>query len=209
MSTEFAYHPLPDGHVRILDLHPGKGDDPLAISLSTERFGATPYSAVSYCWGSTERPHKIRCGHSAVDIAPEGITVTPAEKPNGFIRITESLRGLLLAIRSEETYLRLWIDSVCINQADLAEKAVQVASMNRIYENAHGTLVYVGPWGRDADAAWRCATMLSYMKNWSTDVVQKAISEVEDVAVEVGDGTERSFEKMWLDFTNFLSRDSV
>ncbi len=208
LDVEFAYRPLPEGHIRVMDLYPGKGDDPVVLSLSTERLGAAPYTAVSYCWGSIDRPHKVLCGHSTVDSGSAGLTVTPAARPSGFVRITSSLLELLQAIRKETTYLRLWVDSVCINQADLAEKAVQVAGMDLLYDNAHGTLAYVGAWGRDADAAWRCAATLAHMSDWETETVQQAIGSVEDVGIPVDDaGTERSFREMWFDFTEFLGRE--
>lgn len=38
----------------------------------------------------------------------------------------------------------LWIDSVCINQEDEAEKAAQIDRMATIYQNAWGTIIWLG-----------------------------------------------------------------
>ena len=50
---------------------------------------------------------------------------------------------------SEDKSLRFkgyfWIDAICINQRDVLENGVQVALMRRIYEEAAGTIVWLGP----------------------------------------------------------------
>ncbi|GFF48451.1 heterokaryon incompatibility protein 6, OR allele [Aspergillus udagawae] len=38
-----------------------------------------------------------------------------------------------------------WIDQICINQNDIAERGAQVAIMDQIYKNASFTLVWLGP----------------------------------------------------------------
>ena len=42
----------------------------------------------------------------------------------------------------------LWIDSICINQSDLAEKSSQVNLMRRIYRKAKRVIVWLGKDGR-------------------------------------------------------------
>ena len=39
---------------------------------------------------------------------------------------------------------RLWVDAICINQLDLAEKAVQVSLIHHIYASADEVIVYLG-----------------------------------------------------------------
>ena len=39
----------------------------------------------------------------------------------------------------------LWIDAVCINQADIVERSQQVAQMKDIYSNGASNLIYLGP----------------------------------------------------------------
>ncbi|GIK05334.1 hypothetical protein Aspvir_009441 [Aspergillus viridinutans] len=46
-----------------------------------------------------------------------------------------------------------WIDQICINQKDIAERGAQVAIMDQIYKNAAFTLVWLGPEDSYADMA--------------------------------------------------------
>lgn len=43
-----------------------------------------------------------------------------------------------------DSFLNLWIDAICINQHDLAEKARQIPLMTRIYSTAARVLVWLG-----------------------------------------------------------------
>jgi hypothetical protein len=43
-----------------------------------------------------------------------------------------------------------WIDSICINQEDLEEKACQVARMGTTYRQSSGTLIWTGPHENDS-----------------------------------------------------------
>ncbi|KAJ9621045.1 hypothetical protein H2203_007632 [Taxawa tesnikishii (nom. ined.)] len=49
----------------------------------------------------------------------------------------------------------IWIDAICINQADVDEKNMQVASMNEVYSLAKLTAAYVGPFTQSTDLAFR------------------------------------------------------
>ncbi|KAK3984904.1 heterokaryon incompatibility protein-domain-containing protein [Cladorrhinum sp. PSN332] len=54
--------------------------------------------------------------------------------------------------------LIIWIDQICINQGDAAEKSHQVGLMGRIYSSAAEVLVWLGPAENNSDAvmdAWR------------------------------------------------------
>lgn len=48
----------------------------------------------------------------------------------------------------------LWIDQVCINQKDMAERSRQVQLMGAIYSQAVRTLVWLGPVRALCDGAW-------------------------------------------------------
>jgi hypothetical protein len=55
-------------------------------------------------------------------------------------------------LRHPTTPRTVWIDQVCINQADAAEKSRQVEAMDRIFGAARQVVVYTGEGGRDTDA---------------------------------------------------------
>ena len=45
----------------------------------------------------------------------------------------------------------LWIDALCINQADLGERSSQVLLMKRVFECAQGIIIWLGEGGRKSD----------------------------------------------------------
>lgn len=60
------------------------------------------------------------------------------------LQITENCRCALHNLRKRTIARMLWIDAICINQADNEEKNVQIPLINRIYFQAERTLVYLG-----------------------------------------------------------------
>lgn len=97
----------------------------------------TAYEAVSYYWG----PRSAK----SPTISVEGKTIP----------VTDNLHAALLRFRNQK-YMRikslssngtdrlLWIDAICINQEDIAERALQVRHMRQIYQNAARVLVWLG-----------------------------------------------------------------
>ena len=64
------------------------------------------------------------------------------------LSITKNLFEALMALRDdidEDRYL--WVDAICINQNDSAEKAFQVRNMLTIYEKAVRVIAWLGPLG--------------------------------------------------------------
>ena len=49
---------------------------------------------------------------------------------------------------------RWWIDYLCINQADLVERAEQVRLMQQVYDRAHEVIVWLGDQSSDSDRAF-------------------------------------------------------
>lgn len=50
------------------------------------------------------------------------------------------------ALRKTDETVTLWIDSICIDQSNLAEKSMQVALMGQIYSLASSVMVWLGEW---------------------------------------------------------------
>jgi hypothetical protein len=123
------YGPLKADEIRLLLIRKGDYEDPLWCSLEThplERAVELHYEAVSYCWG---RLHEL---------IPIMVTARHSFKVSQ--HLWEGLRRLRL-----EAHDRLvWIDAVCINQADIREKNHQIPLMRRIYESAQRTLIWIG-----------------------------------------------------------------
>ena len=58
--------------------------------------------------------------------------------------IRQNLHDALDHLRLLEIHGLIWIDAICINQADVAERNSQVSQMSRIYENAQEVIVWLG-----------------------------------------------------------------
>ena len=65
-----------------------------------------------------------------------------------FSKLAKTFTAALLRLRPDprtrrEAY-RLWIDQICINQEDMAERSTQVTLMGQIFEQAQCTVVWLG-----------------------------------------------------------------
>lgn len=130
----YTYSPLETGQIRLLVLNPGAFNDDIYISLCAHDLGDSgtreSYEAVSYVWGSTEFTRSIQCdGHELL--------------------VTESVETLLRHVRSRHVPRRLWVDGICINQMDLAERSSQVLMMKKIFSSPSRVLIWVGPEDED------------------------------------------------------------
>lgn len=85
--------------------------------------------ALSYTWGVSEKGRSIRL-----------------DGQDGF-PVTDNLYDALVGLRSGERPRRLWIDALCINQADVIERNMQVTRMANIYRRAAQTIVGLGDVG--------------------------------------------------------------
>ena len=135
------YQDLPlseDGlQVRLLQLLPGTGDDPVRCKLVVRRVTAfSKYEALSYTWGGVETAE----------------TMTVNGLPHN---ITTNLWAALWYLRHKSRRRRLWVDAVCIDQTNLSERASQVMEMGQIYRNAERVLLWLGPGDPDTDMALR------------------------------------------------------
>lgn len=126
------YIALPDGHsIRMLILEPGGLAEPLKGRLEVTGIdSAGSYEALSYVWGTSNQSGNISIRN--------GNNEWPVD-------LTASLKETLLRLRFTDRQRRLWVDQICINQSDLAERSQQVQFMNRIYKRASHILVWLGP----------------------------------------------------------------
>ncbi|KAJ4138685.1 hypothetical protein NW768_002539 [Fusarium equiseti] len=144
--------------IRLLDLYPPQNnelespvasdwDKPLVCHLyKTSIADPSPYKALSYVWGDGGKTQSIWVASSA---AKSGETSIP---------ITESLDTALRHLRRPNESVTVWIDQICINQADNKEKGEQVALMGRVYSAASQVLVWLGPAANVSDGlmdAWQ------------------------------------------------------
>lgn len=60
------------------------------------------------------------------------------------IDITNSLDKAICRLRSEKDSVILWVDQICINQQDQAEKEAQIKLMSLIYSRVLNTVIWLG-----------------------------------------------------------------
>ncbi|KAJ9630566.1 hypothetical protein H2203_001089 [Taxawa tesnikishii (nom. ined.)] len=137
--------------VRILSLHPAQDrTDPLYGTLSLENLDDVylHYIAVSYRWAGL----------------PTGsICLGSARLP-----ITTNLEDALRCFRHPARAYSFWIDAICINQDDDADKAAQVPMMGNIFNKSVQTWIWLGEGAfRDADSPFGSSVELS-KKNTTT-----------------------------------------
>ncbi|KAF2158643.1 hypothetical protein M409DRAFT_30868 [Zasmidium cellare ATCC 36951] len=153
MSLEpYQHEPLPDSrrYIRLVKIHPASNKDPLTISVKAyERTSAPEYTALSYTW----RDRRLTKGISA----------------NGrLLLITENCWYALGQLRLKNFGEYCWVDTICINQADNAEKSAQVDLMGAIYQNAALCAIAVGRHDRTTGDLFRLMKGLGITRDSTT-----------------------------------------
>lgn len=132
----FTYNALQgDKATRLLELQPGQPCDDvhckiLYSALNSGKCASPSYIALSYVWGPPEFEEFIFCDNGSDD--------------SSRIHVTHNLYGALRALRREAETRTLWIDQICINQADDEEKCSQIQIMKEIYSQADGEIAWGG-----------------------------------------------------------------
>ncbi|KAH7085019.1 heterokaryon incompatibility protein-domain-containing protein [Paraphoma chrysanthemicola] len=125
-DVQHTYQSISDGCIRLLYLHPGKDDEIVRTNLAVVGLDSRPsYEAISYAWGSSFK------------LAPMVLNEIHCLRS---FTLVECLTNL----RSEHDIRILWVDALCINQADVKERNSQVALMGQIYLSASKTIIWLG-----------------------------------------------------------------
>ncbi|XMA07805.1 hypothetical protein WAI453_000596 [Rhynchosporium graminicola] len=142
--TKYQYDGLPEDNkpVRLLSLGPGDLAEEVCVELIPALLtGLTPsYEALSYVWGSPKDPVPVVVGR--------------ARKHN--LMVTQNLGSALRGLRHRNVPRVLWVDAICINQSDTAERSSQVAIMGDIYCLATRVVIWLGNEGNDSASALGC-----------------------------------------------------
>lgn len=115
--------------IRLLRLRPEQHEAPIRDELLCGDLDDGPkFEALSYTWGSTA----------------DQKTITLSGRP---WKVTQNLFSALQHLRLPDRDRILWVDALCINQADNNEKSLQVDQMRRVYAGNSSTervLVWLG-----------------------------------------------------------------
>ena len=134
--NRYRYKPLTAAkkQIHIFRLAPGGLDQPIRGSLiiiNLDRLRRRKWkhirlwSALSYIWGLPDRT-------MAINVSRKKLYITP------------TLYSALRYLRWSEWEQYLWVDQLCINQKDLAERAQQVPLMREIYAQATYVVAWFG-----------------------------------------------------------------
>lgn len=104
-----------------------------------ESHGIPAYEALSYVWGSPA----ARCIVSIHDSANRGSSESDPSLQE--LAIGKNLAEALRHLRYTDRTRALWIDALCIDQSNLAERGEQVRRMADIYSLAKRVVVWLGP----------------------------------------------------------------
>ena len=129
------------GNIRLLALHASVPHSaPLRATLSPATLASSrgSYEALSYCWGDESQRGLIALS------VPSQRQSDPDRHHEFEMSITQSLVDALRHLRLPDRDRVLWVDAVCINQADIAEKSIQVRQMLDVYECSSRTVAYLG-----------------------------------------------------------------
>ena len=96
--------------------------------------GSGDYEAVSYVWGPSQDRVDMNCDGE-------------------MISVTRNCDEVLRSLRGARTSRLLWIDAICINQNNIAERNQQVQIMGLIYRCARRVLVWLGSGTPSSDSA--------------------------------------------------------
>jgi hypothetical protein len=89
------------------------------------------YAAVSYAWGNPDFTRQLRLRVGAV-------------RHDEYVTITPEVEHMLVELRKPSKRRYLWIDAICLNQQDDAEKSQQIPLMGDIYYEARKVIFWLG-----------------------------------------------------------------
>lgn len=158
-ETLYRSLPLPAGSrcIRVLDVQPPSVAHPnghhLVGKLRVVNLDASPspsFAALSYVWGAIE------------DAAPTStISCAPTDAT---LQLTNNCYEALINLRAIYQSLTIWIDAICIDQDNGAEKNYQLPLMGEIYARATATYIWFGLSNVSSSRAMTCLSTVGLLE---------------------------------------------
>jgi Heterokaryon incompatibility protein (HET) len=129
IEQSYRYFPLDTeaDEIRLLEILPGSEPARIIGRLIKASLNASPvYDALSYTWGDPS------------------ITTTIILDGDQNFSVTTNLERALQDLRLEVGIRTIWVDALCIDQKNLAERSQQVSIMRTIYSKAVSVRVWIG-----------------------------------------------------------------
>jgi hypothetical protein len=128
MNQHPSYAKLDYAHreIRLLTILDDDDDYLIRCTIRTASLDDRPsFNTLSYCWGDPKVTVPIMVDYHVMSVT---------------VNLEKALRHLRCSALSEE----IWIDAICINQADISEKNHQVPLMRHIYSASKVVLIWLG-----------------------------------------------------------------
>jgi len=123
---KFTYSSLGSNELRLLRTIPGADDRDLRFDVPRDT--APLYTAVSYTWGDDKPTEVVHLNGQIFHIR---------------LNLWSCLYYLNLYAR-HEVWKHIWVDAICINQANDSKRNAQVRLMDKTYSNAACVSVWLG-----------------------------------------------------------------
>ena len=182
-KQKLEYSPITQGRgIRLVRLLPGSKLDGIQCEIEHANLDDLPsYVALSYCWGLGTNKTWLSCNKQRCDI-------------------TRDLLKALHRFRQKDKIVTLWIDQICINQANIQERNNQVSLMRDIYKQAEGVFIWLGDGDADTALAIRCIQRVN-------EVIGDSEQCVHDKGTELWQkGLPKSNSKEWKALASLLAR---
>lgn len=172
-SSSLPLSPLSDvyreslgpGEIRLLVLEGPDSRNILQCRTEQVNLSARPaYTAISYTWDGNEKlwygnydssPKPVLIDRVLTGITQAGIDEIESDKVANILN--------LMWLQGRST---IWIDRICINQEDAAEKNIQLQQMGDIYNKASKVVTVLGAPNKDTDMALTPANWDSQSPFW-------------------------------------------
>ena len=140
IGHDFEHEPLDltRQSIRVFQILPGTGTVRCLmkhVEMDSER------TAVSYVWGD-EEPSQV---------------ILINERP---FYVRDNLHNFLIQMRNDEFLKPLWVDALCIDQANTSERNHQVQQMGSIYRDANAMISWLGQGNASAAQFMQIAIVL-------------------------------------------------
>ncbi|WYZ35803.1 hypothetical protein EsH8_X_000450 [Colletotrichum jinshuiense] len=158
-AAEYQYTPLATAtSIRLLTIEKDDGGTDIRLSFETVDLEEHPvYETLSYTWGKPCTAFRTvaerdRVERADIPVLCDGRSIKVQENLYRYLQNwrqaisvnPQDERVKLAAKQNLSPPKRLWIDALCINQSDNAEKNQQVAMMGRIYKDCAKVHIWLG-----------------------------------------------------------------
>jgi hypothetical protein len=183
----YSYEPLDKGEIRLLKLHPKPSIGPLSGTLLH-----VPLTKPTYCQGSTDSAYLEHLyPYDAISYSWGTDTSTPFSlviNQKYIIGVTAHLHYILEKIVQPDKRVLVWIDAICINQADRdsEEKGQQISLMPDVYRFAKRVQIHLGPETDDSSFAIEFIEHVADYAEFLDESLNRLNSEAYALALEMG-----------------------